>query len=76
MNSAKKKKRGEYKKKYWISEADRTLLRYIECYEAIAVLVFNSCIIIESNSKTNDTAQPKSPKLCENWKFYQEVTRH
>ena len=67
-------KRGEYRKKYWISEADRTFLRYIECYEAVAILVGNSCIIIESDSKTNDTAQSKSSKLCENENFTQEVS--
>jgi len=38
--------------------------------------VFNSCILIESNSKTNDAAQPKSLKLCENENFTQEVTSH
>ena len=36
----------------------------------------NSCIIIESDSKTNDTAQSKSSKLCENENFTQEVTSH
>jgi len=36
--------------------------------------VGNSCIIIESDSETNDTAQSKSSKLCENENFTQEVS--